>query len=100
MKYRELSYLPGTPVSEAPGPLGAAIIPFRETRRSRLLAVLALAVMTMGITIPFCGQETNAFNCPSNASSGVALESVSTISGACTKTYGTPWVADCIGDRR
>jgi hypothetical protein len=38
VKYRELSYLSGTPVSETPGPLDAAIIPFRETRRSRLPA--------------------------------------------------------------
>jgi hypothetical protein len=90
VKYREPSYLPGTPDSAASGSLGAAIIPFRETRRSSLLAVFALAVMTFGITIPFCGHETSAFNCPSNASFG----------GACTKTYGTPWVASCIGDRR
>jgi Chitobiase/beta-hexosaminidase C-terminal domain len=45
--------------------MGAAIIPYRETRRSRLLVVLALAVMTLGVLIPSYGQETSIFNCPS-----------------------------------
>ena len=71
VKYRELAYLPGTPVSAASGSLGAAIIPFRETRRSRFLGLLALAVMTLGILIPSYGQGTNVINCPSGfASSG------------------------------
>jgi Chitobiase/beta-hexosaminidase C-terminal domain/Fn3 associated len=69
VKYREQSYLPGTPVSAASGSLGAAIIPFRETRRSRLLVVLALAVMTLGILIPSYGQETSIFDCPSGFTS-------------------------------
>ena len=71
MKYRELSYSPGTPVSASSGSLGAAIIPFREIRRSRFLVVLALALMTLGILIPSYGQETSIFNCSSGfASSG------------------------------
>jgi hypothetical protein len=72
VKYRELSYLPGTPVSAASGSLGAAIIPFRETRRSRLLGLLALVVMTLGILIPSYGQGTNVINCPSGFTSSGA----------------------------
>jgi hypothetical protein len=68
VKYRELSYLPGTPLSAASGSLGAEIIPFCEIRRSRLLVVLALAVMTLGILIPSYGQETS-INCTSGFTS-------------------------------
>jgi len=65
VKHRELSYVPGPPASEASGSLGAATIPFRETRRSRLLVVLGPAVMTLGILIPSYGQGTALINCPS-----------------------------------
>ena len=65
MKLLEQSYLPGTPVPEASGLLGAVIVLIRETRRSRLLVVLALAVMTLGMLIPSYGQEANGFNCTS-----------------------------------
>jgi hypothetical protein len=62
VQYLELSYLTGTQVSAVSGSLGAAIIPFRETRRRRPLVVKALAVMTLGILIPSYGQETSIFN--------------------------------------
>jgi hypothetical protein len=70
VKYRELTYLPETPVSAASGSLGAAIIPFRRTRRSGLLVVLALAAMALGLKIPCYGQATTIFDCPAFASSG------------------------------
>jgi Chitobiase/beta-hexosaminidase C-terminal domain len=69
VKHRDLSYLPGTPVTGASGSLGAEIIPFRATWRSRLLVVLAIAVMTLGMAIPSYGQGTNVFNCASGFSS-------------------------------
>jgi hypothetical protein len=100
VKHRELSYLPGTPVTAASGSLGAATIPFRRTRRSGLLVVLALAVMTLGMLIPSYGQGTNVINCHSDASLGGASESVSTTNGACRKTYSSPWVVNCIGEDR
>lgn len=62
MKHRRLPDLPGTPVSEASGSSGGVIVPFRETRRSRLLRVLVLAVTTFGILIESYGQGTNVFN--------------------------------------
>lgn len=75
VKRRGLSHLPGTPVSDASGSLDAEIISYRETRGSRLLVILALALMTSGILIPSYGQ--NVINCPSGFSSsgacGVAL---------------------------
>jgi hypothetical protein len=71
VKYRELSYLPGTSVSAAFGSLGAVINLLRGTRRKRLLVVLTLAIMALGIARPSYGQGTNVFNCSSGfASSG------------------------------
>ena len=72
MKYRELSYLSGIPVSAASGSLGASIIPFRETRRRRALMVLALAVMILGIMKPSYGQGTSVFDCASGFTSSGA----------------------------
>jgi hypothetical protein len=69
LKYRELSYVPGTPVSAESGSLGAAIKLLCEARRSRFLGFLALAVMTLGILIPSYGQGTAPFNCPSGFAS-------------------------------
>jgi Chitobiase/beta-hexosaminidase C-terminal domain len=69
VKYRELSYLPGTPVSAASGSLDAATFTFRRTRRNWLLVVLALAVMMSGMLIPAYGQGTKVINCPSGFSS-------------------------------
>ena len=65
--YREQSHLPGTPVFDASGLLGAVISLFRNTRKSGVLAVLALAVPTLGILTPSYGQ--NVFNCPSGFTS-------------------------------
>jgi hypothetical protein len=65
MKIREESYLPGTPIPDPSGSLGAVIVLIRELRRSGFLAVLALAVMTLGMLIPSYGQETSGFNCTS-----------------------------------
>lgn len=71
VKNRELSYLPGTPVSAVSGSLGAATIQIRSTRRSGLLVVLALATMALGLRTPSYGQATPVFDCPSGfASSG------------------------------
>jgi hypothetical protein len=72
LKLRAQSYLPGTPFPEASGSLGAVIVLIRETRRSRLLVVLALAVMTLGMLIPSYGQEANGFNCTSGFTSSGA----------------------------
>jgi Chitobiase/beta-hexosaminidase C-terminal domain len=69
MKHYELSFSLGTLDSAAFGSLGAAIIPFRKTRRSRLLAVLAVAVMTLGMLVPSYGQATTVFNCSSGFTS-------------------------------
>jgi hypothetical protein len=69
LKLRDQSYLPVTPVPEASGSLGAVIVLIREARRSGLLGVLALAVMTFGMLIPSYGQETNGFNCASGFTS-------------------------------
>ena len=71
MKHSELSFSTGNPDSVSSGSLRAAVILYRKTRRSRFLAVLALAVMVLGILLPSYGQGTAVFNCPSGfASSG------------------------------
>jgi hypothetical protein len=72
LKNREKSYLQGTLVPDASGSFGTVIVLIRKTRRSGLLAVLALAVMTLGILIPSYGQETKGFNCTSGFTSSGA----------------------------
>jgi hypothetical protein len=72
LKLHEQSYLSGTPVPESSGSLGAVIVLIRETRRSRFLVVLALAVMMWGVLIPSYGQGTNGFNCTSGFTSSGA----------------------------
>jgi hypothetical protein len=72
LKLHEQSYLPGTPVPVVSGSLAAVIVLIRETRRSRLLGVLALAVMTLGMLIPSYGQKTTGFNCSAGFTSSGA----------------------------
>lgn len=75
MKLHMLSYLPETDVSAVTGRSGAVMIPFRATRKSGLLLVLALAVMTLGVVKPSYGQ--NVINCPSGFASSGACKVVS-----------------------
>ena len=64
MKYRELSYLPGTPVSAASGSLGAAKILFRKALRNRVLILLVLALVAS------MARAQTIFDCSSFSSSG------------------------------
>jgi hypothetical protein len=64
VKYCELSYQPGTPVSAASRSLGAAIIIFRKALRNRLLILLVLALVAS------LARAQTIFNCSSFSSSG------------------------------
>jgi Bacterial Ig-like domain (group 3)/Chitobiase/beta-hexosaminidase C-terminal domain len=68
LDHPQLSSRSQAPTSEAPGWLTAVAKIFCETGRSRRLAVLSLAVMTLGLVIPASAQTV--FNCSSFASSG------------------------------
>jgi hypothetical protein len=100
--YREQSHLPGTPVSEASESLDAVVVLFSGTRRSTLLAVLALAVMMLGMLAPSYGQGTNVFNCSSGfsktGSCGIygGSNGSSAPSGFWTNIYGTLSGADML----
>lgn len=90
-----------TPVSEASESLGTVIVSLRKTRRSKLLVVFTLAVMTLTILIPSYGQGTKVFNCPSGFSSTGICEATSAWEPGCggpfcvvgTPTNGGPYPA-------
>jgi hypothetical protein len=90
VKDRRLSYLPETPISKASGSLVAVIILFRGTRRSRLLILGFLTLVTSLVR----GQ--NVFNCSSGFSStptatcGVGIPNVTNPGSGTFTVAGTP----------